>query len=212
MRSCLLGAVGLALILAGCGGGGSPITPVPSAAPTPRATPTPAPTPTPNTTCGLAPGPVVRYAVRPREDKQDNRKVDMRVRARPGFDEVWCIDKDGSHQLDLDSNQRNEENRECCWVYDPQWTITDPNALVTGQEMLFDNPFLRRLFVEPKGREGVVRVRATLDGVNSRPWQTFSGYAEGPLIIVSMSRAEIERDCNCIFLGNGRYAGTSCPK
>ena len=49
-------------------------------------------------------------------------------------------------------------------------------------------------------------------GVNSRPWQTFSGYQEGPLTIVSMSRGEMERDCNCIFLGKRRYAGTNCAK
>jgi hypothetical protein len=154
----------------------------------------------------------VRYAVRPREERVGNRKVDILVRARPGWDEVWCIDKDSAHQLDFDSNQRNDENRECCWVYDPQWTITDPEGFVTGQEVIFDNPFLRRLLVDPKGREGVVKVRATLDGVTSRPWQTLGGYREGPLQIVAMSRAEMDRDCNCIFLGNGRYAGTSCPK
>lgn len=209
-RSCLLRAFGLALILTGCGGGSSPTAPEPTPAPTPQ--PTPAPTPTPNTTCGLAPGPVVRYAIRPREHRVNGRKVDMLVRARPGWDEVWCIDKDSVHQLDFDSNQRNEANQESCWVYDPQWTITDPGSFVTGQEVIFDNPFLRRLHVDPKGREGTVDVQATIDGVRSRPWQTFSGYREGPLQIVAMSRAEIERDCNCVFLGNGRYAGASCPK
>ena len=209
-RSCLLRAVGVGLILAGCGGGRSLTTPEPSPASTPP--PTPAPTPTPNTSCGLAPGPVVRYAVRPRDHRENNRKVDMLVRARPGWDEVWCIDKDSAHQLDFDSNQRNADRQECCWVYDPQWTITDPNGFVTGQEVLLDNPFLRRLHVEPRGREGIVHVQATIDGVNSRPWQTFSGYQEGPLTIVSMSRGEMERDCNCIFLGNGRYAGTNCAK
>jgi hypothetical protein len=83
---------------------------------------------------------------------------------------------------------------------------------VTGQEVILNNPFLRRLHVEPRCREGIVYVQATRDGVNSRPWQTFSGYQEGPLTIVSMSRSEMERDCNCIFLGNGRYAGTNCAK
>ena len=209
-RSCRLRAFGLGLILSGCGGGSSPTTPEPTAAPTQP--PTPAPTPTPNVSCGLAPGPVVRYAVRPREQRLGSRKVDVLVRARPGWDEVWCIDKDAAHQLDFDSNQRNADNRECCWVYDPQWAITDPDGFVTGQEVIFDNPFLRRLQLEPGGREGVVLVQATLDGITSRPWQTFSGYREGPLVIVSMSRAEMDRDCNCIFLGNGRYAGATCPK
>src|SRR5687768_18433524 len=126
VRSCLLRAVGVGLILAGCTGGRSPTTPEPSPASTPP--PAPAPTPTPNTSCGLAPGPVVRYAVRPREHRENNRKVEMLVRARPGWDEVWCIDKDSAHQLDFDSNQRNADRRECCWVYDPQWTITDLTA------------------------------------------------------------------------------------
>ena len=209
-RSCVVLALFLVSMSAACGGGGAPSAPEPTAVPT--APPTPEPTPTPNTTCGLAPGPVVRYAIRPREQRVNNRKVDMLVRARPGWDEVWCIDKDSAHQLDLDSNQRNADNRESCWVYDPQWTITDPNGFVTGQEVIFDNPFLRRLHVDPKGRTGIIRVQGTLDGVKSRPWQTFSGYPEGPLEIVSMSREEMNRDCNCIFLGNGRYAGTSCPK
>jgi hypothetical protein len=155
---------------------------------------------------------VVRYAVRPREQRVNNRKVDMLVRARQGWNEVWCIDKDAAHQLDFDSNQRNADNRECCWVYDPQWTVTDPGGFVKGQEVIFGNPFLRRLHVDPGGREGTVQVQATLDGVISRPWQTQGGYREGPLIVVAMSRAEMERDCNCIFLGNGRYAGASCPK
>jgi hypothetical protein len=210
VRSCLLRAVAVGLILAGCGGGPSPTTPEPSPASTPP--PTPAPTPTPNTSCGLAPGPVVRYAVRPRDHRENNRKVDMLVRARPGWDEVWCIDRDSAHQLDFDSNQRNADRQECCWVYDPQWSIADPNGFVTGQEVLLDNPFLRRLHVDPRGREGIINVQATIDGVKSRPWQNFSGYEEGPLTIVSMSRAEIERDCNCIFLGNGRYAGANCAK
>ena len=210
LRYRFLRAVAVGLILAGCGGGPSPTTPEPSPAATPQ--PTPAPTPTPNTTCGLAPGPVVRYAVRPRDHRENDRKADMLVRARPGWDEVWCIDKDSVHQLDLDSNQRNADRQESCWVYDPQWDIADPNRFVTGQEVLLDNPFLRRLHVDPRGREGIVNVQATIDGVKSRPWQNFSGYEEGPLTIVSMSRGEMERDCNCIFLGNGRYSGANCAK
>jgi hypothetical protein len=57
-----------------------------------------------------------------------------------------------------------------------------------------------------------VFVEAEIDGVVSYPWQSGRGYRREPLQIVSMSKNEIDRDCQCIFRGNGIYEGDRCPK
>jgi hypothetical protein len=164
--------------------------------------------------CGnLAPGPVVRYAITPREQRADNVVTDIRVRARPGFDEVWCIDKDKEHRLDFNSNQRNAQGRECCWVDDPSWDFEDPDRMVqSGAVIANTNGFNYRMRVNPRGARGEVHVEAIIDGVVSFPWQSGSGYKREALRIVSMSRNEIERDCLCTFRGNGIYEGDRCNK
>jgi len=72
--------------------------------------------------------------------------------------------------------------------------------------------FVYRVRIDPQGARNTVGLRANLDNVNSFPWQSGSGYEQGPLQMVTMSAAEIQRDCKCIFLGNGQYEGAGCSK
>jgi hypothetical protein len=164
--------------------------------------------------CGNLPaGPVTRYAISPREQRTNGAITDIRVRAKPGFDEVWCLDKDQDHRLDFNSNQRNAGGRECCWLADPAWDWEDPDSIAQeGQSLAGTNHFNFRLRVNPRGKRGTVYVQAEIDGVKSHDWQSGSGYSIQPLRVVSMSKNEIERDCQCIFRGNGIYEGDRCPK
>lgn len=217
-------AVAALLVVSGCGGS----TTAPRVDPTP--TPTTSSTVNPVTTvstppsstiedpnaskCGnLQPGPVARYAISPREQRTGGAQVDIRVRAKPGFDEVWCIDKDQEHRLDFNSNQRNAQGRECCWINDPSWSYEDPDSIAQeGQSLAGTNHFNFRLRVNPRGKRGTIYVQAEIDGIQSYEWQSSSGYQKQPLRVVSMSKNEIERDCQCIFRGNGIYEGDRCPK
>jgi hypothetical protein len=218
LRAWLLVA-GTALSAA-CGGDTPtvPVTPSPSPtvapAPTPTPTPTPAATPTPSVDkcAGLQAGPVTRLAISPRAHQQDGTDVDIRVRARPGFDEVWCVDKDREHRLDFNLNQRNAGGRECCWVEDPEWSLDDPSDMAGGESVRDQYGFIYRIRVAPGGARGTVGITANLDDIDSHPWQSNSGYPRGPLNIVAMSAAEIQRDCKCIFRGNGVYEGDGCTK
>ena len=216
-----LSAVGALALLSSCGGSTTapPVTtnpPTTITATTTVVTTSPSSTTPPDESlrCGnLAPGPVVRYAITPREQRADGEIVDMKVRARPGFDEVWCVDKDKEHRLDFNSNQRNAAGRESCWVDDPSWRFQDPERFVqTGQVIPNTNSFNYRIRMNPRGARGEVAVEAEIDGVVSYPWQSGSGYAREPLRIVAMSKNEIERDCLCVFRGNGIYEGDRCPK
>lgn len=212
----------LALAMAGCGGGSTPVQPPgpsPTATPAPQPSPTPTPAPSPSPTpgankCGsLPPGPVTRYAITPREQRTDDQSVNMRVRALPNWDEVWCVDKDKTHRLDFNSNQRNADGRECCWVNDPTWRVEDPNDMVESHNAISGtNSFNYRIRLEPRGRRGTVYVEAEVDGVLSFPWQSGAGYRREPLRIVTLAASEIERDCKCIFRGNGQYEGVGCTK
>jgi hypothetical protein len=215
-------AVSVLLLLSGCGGSST----TPQIDPTPTPTSTTATLQTTSTTatttgvdpnldkCGsLAGGPVTRYAISPREQRADGEVTPMRVRARPGFDEVWCIDKDKEHRLDFNSNQRNAQGRECCWIDDPEWDFDDPDRMVqSGQVIVNTHNFNYRMRINPRGARGTVSVTARIDGIPSQPWQSGSGYRIEPFRIVSMSKNEIERDCLCIFLGNGLYEGDRCTK
>src|SRR5262245_38726181 len=138
-------ALGLGLLLP-CGGDSPTTAPPPTTTlPNPPTTTTlPPPTTTTTTTlppgveakcANLQPGPVVRYAISPREQRDDGEKTDgMRVRARPGFDEVWCIDKDKEHRLDFNSNQRNADGKEPCFVNDPVRRVAeDPDGVLLRQ-------------------------------------------------------------------------------
>ena len=70
-----------------------------------------------------------------------------------------------------------------------------------------DHGFNYRLGVDPRGLETSFGVQAQLDGVKSKPWQSGPsvGYAEGPLRIVTLSAADIEKNCKCTYFGNGNY-------
>ena len=73
--------------------------------------------------------------------------------------------------------------------------------------------FNYRMRVNPRGARGTVYVQAEIDGIKSRTTGSRrAATASQPLRIVSMSRNEIERDCLCIFRGNGIYEGDRCPK
>jgi hypothetical protein len=219
MKSSLFSAVGAITLLSSCGGSTTtpPVTTLPvSTTSTTTVITTPTTTTLPGTSdrcANLQPGPVVRYAISPREQRADGDVTDMRVRARPGFDEVWCIDKDQEHRLDFNSNQRNAAGRESCWVDDPTWRFEDPDRFVqSGQTIPNTSNFNYRMRINPRGARGEVAVEAEIDGIVSFPWQSGSGYKREPLRIVSMSKNEIDRDCLCIFRGNGIYEGDRCTK
>ena len=211
-----------AAALAGLSCGGSP-TVIPSPAPptttlAPQPSPSPTPSPIPGAqNCTFEPGPVARLAIQPRGDsfRADGAPADLFVRARTGWDEVVCLDKDKSYRLDFNANQRNAANKECCYEGVVTWAILeDSDGIITSNFMRPDNEdgFIWRFLIDPQGRQGTVSIEATLDGVKSYPWQSASGYRREPLRIVSMSATEIARDCQCIYRGNGVYEGARCPK
>jgi hypothetical protein len=219
------GVAVVALLAVSCGGdstspGGPNPAPTPTPTPTqPTPTPTPAPTPTPTPDVsgkcdGLQPGPVVRFAVAPREDRSDSQgTVDMRVRAARNFDEVLCVDKDDGHILLFNANQRNDNGKECCWENNPSYTVSDPDNLLEGWSTPHPYDFIVRMNAKPNGRRGTVTITGVLDGVEAHPWQSGSGYTQGePLRIEFMSKNEIERDCKCIYRGNAVYEGEGCNK
>lgn len=218
--NAILAAATAAAIFVSCGGD-SGTTPTPQASPStqPTAPPTttPAASPSPSAppasqSCTLAPGPVAKYAIAPRAQQSNEVTTDIRVRARPGFDEVWCIDRAKEHRLDFNSAQKNADGRECCWQNDPVWTVSDPGGFVTSTGTANGNVFNFRLRVDPKGQSGTILVQASIDGVRSYPWQSNSGYKVEPLAIMAMSASDIAKDCKCIFRGNGIYEGEGCTK
>ncbi len=201
---------------AGCGGG-SP-TAVPSPAPPTTTLPSqPSPLPSPSASpitaaCTFAPGPVVRFALQPRELRTNGVQVGIMVRARPNWDEVVCLDRSKSHRLDFNANQRNADGRESCYVGSVAWRIEDPNGIVATTSSRHPDNFIYRFNVEPNGKTASFDVSAELDGLRSYPWQSGSGYRQEPLRVVTMSAAEIVRDCLCVYRGNGVYEGERCPK
>lgn len=214
-------AAAVLLIVSGCGGS-STAPPIDSTTTTTTTTTVNPVTTPPSSTleedpaakcAGLAAGPVTRYAISPREQRADNAVTDIRVRARPGFDEVWCIDKDQEHRLDFNSNQRNAQGRECCWIDDPAWDFEDPDRMVQSAAVIANTRnFNYRMRINPRGARGTVLVQAEIDGIKSHDWQSGSGYNIQPFRVVSMSKNEIERDCQCIYRGNGIYEGDRCNK
>lgn len=213
-------------ILPACGGDSPTVAPPPTTIPSTPPTTTTLPPPSTTTTtttlppgveskcANLQPGPVVRYAISPREQRSDGTQTDgMKVRAKSGFDEVWCIDKDQEHRLDFNSNQRNSNGRECCWINDPEWFVDDPDRVVDSAAPVPNTSnFNYRLRINTHGARATVNVQAVLDGMKSYPWQSGSGYQQGPLQIVAMSANEIARECQCTYRGNGIYEGDRCPK
>jgi hypothetical protein len=213
------GTLVLISMLAGCGGDNSVTPPPPTTTTTIAAQPSPSPTPTATPTppvaqeCTLAPGPVTRLAISPRELRTDGATADVWVRARSGWDEVVCLDNTKTHRLDFNANQRNADGRESCYEGDVAWRVVeDGDGMISDQSSRHEDGFIWRYNIDPRGRNGSIDIEAQLDGVLSHPWQSGSGYRREPLRIVAMSRNEMERDCNCIFRGNGVYEGARCPK
>ena len=209
--------VGAAVVGVSCGG--SP-TVIPSPAPPtttlptqPSPSPVASPSPIVSQECTFAPGPVTRFAISPRQLLTDGVQADVFVRARPGFDEVVCLDRSKTHRLDFNANQRNAEGRECCFEGSAVWRITDdPGQIITASSSRHERDMIWRLNIEPGGRETAFEIEAELEGLKSYPWQSGSGYRREPLRVVTMSANEIARDCLCISKGNGVWEGARCSK
>jgi hypothetical protein len=190
----------------------SPVPPTTTLAPQPSPSPSPSPSPV-QAQCTLAPGPVTRFAISPRELRTDGEQVPVFVRARPNWDEVVCLDRAKAHRLDFNANQRNADGRESCYEGDVTWRVVDDSRqMVTGSSSRHEDGFIWRYTIDPDGQEGAIEIEAELDGLKSYPWQSGSGYRREPLRIVVMSANEIARDCLCIYRGNGIYEGGRCPK
>ena len=102
--------------------------------------------------------------------------------------------------------------KECCWLGFPEWKVDDPGRVVDSAAVRDDFGFIYRLRINTHGERVTVGLSARLDGVDSAPWQSGSGYEKGPLQIVAMGANEITRDCKCIYKGNGIYEGVGCTK
>jgi hypothetical protein len=202
-----LGTIAFAFTWMSCGGPTVPVTPTPT--PTPLPTPAATPTPVVSAQCGnLAPGPVARYAIAPRAARVNGENVPMRVWIQGLWQEAWCLDKDKEYQIDFNSNQRNADGKECCFVNDPEWQVVDDRDHISlGGGSFGEHGFNFRVGVDPRGLETSFGVKAQLDGVNSKAWQSGPsvGYPEGPLKIVTLSAADIEKYCKCTYFGNGNY-------
>jgi hypothetical protein len=155
---------------------------------------------------------VTRFAISPRELRTDGVQADVYVRARPGFDEVVCLDRTKSHRLDFNANQRNADGRECCFEGSAVWRVIDEQGIVTATSSRHERDMIWRLNIDPDGRSTSFEIEAELEGPKSYPWQSGSGYAREPLRVVTMSPSDIARDCLCISRGNGVWEGARCPK
>jgi hypothetical protein len=210
-------AVGAAFLGSSCGGDSPTVTPTPAP---PTTTLASQPSPSPSATaspvaqqCTFAPGPVVRFAISPRELRTDGEQINILVRARPDWDEVVCIDKDKIHRIDFNANQRNANDRESCYEGTVSWTtVSDDDQMITSQSSRHPDNFIWRYNIEPRGRTGTIAIEARLDGLTSYPWQSGAGYRREPFRIVAMGANEMARDCTCIYHGNGVYEGGHCPK
>jgi hypothetical protein len=217
MRRYAIWMVTLGAALAGLSCGDSP-TVIPSPSPTTTLPSQPSPSPSASASpvaqdCILAPGPVVRFAIAPRELRSNGDQVDIFVRARPNWDEVVCLDRDKVHRLDFNANQRNADGRESCYIGDVSWrTVSDDDHMITSESSRHPDNFIWRYNIDPRGRTGTIEVEAQLDGLTSYPWQSGSGYRQEPFRMVAMSANEMARECLCIYRGNGVYEGARCSK
>jgi hypothetical protein len=218
-RYAIMMLVGAALVGSSCGGDGPTV--IPSPAPPTTTLPTqPSPSPAPSASpvaqnCTFAPGPVARFAIAPRQLQTDGPNlVPMFVRARANWDEVICLDKDKTHRLDFNANQRNADGQECCYEGDANWRVVEDSSGMIVNHQSFNHPdnMVYRFTIDPRGRADSFAVEAELDGVLSHPWQSGSGYRREPFRVVTMSANDIARECLCIYRGNGVYEGARCSK
>jgi hypothetical protein len=147
------------LTLAACGGGGSPAGP--DAGPGPSASPTPAPTPTPDPRAGLAPGPIIRFTIKPRIAEPEVRDPLTDAQGR------FILFRE--ERVDIDGTQKNSSNEICAWV-------NPPTYFINGQNMPFNTsngvvlrrgssqPFLLKMTMENRG---TFSVRGSIDGIES---------------------------------------------
>lgn len=205
----------IALLCGSCAGS-SPTQPppAPSPSPTPVAQPSPSPSPPPEAaSCPFAPGPVARLALSPRALLSNDVITPMRVRVVSPSEEVLCLDKDKSHRLDFNLNQKNEAGQECCWVDGPRYRIRqDLVGMVADFGAIDANGFILRVRVEPKGQESSFGVEARLDGVFNYPWESGGRYRQEPLRVITLPGQDIPVLCPCIYFGNGRYEGGNCVR
>ena len=154
-----------AATLSACGGG-SPAGPGTNPTPAPTATPAPTPTPaaTPDPRANLANGPVVNYRIKirsiaPCRDTSNPECSTYRPKVQED-DGAWLVCR--GDFLVLDGNQANAQGQECKWINDPVYRIEDPAGVFA--RLGSSNPFFLRTDISD---EGVVRVVATLDGIQS---------------------------------------------
>jgi hypothetical protein len=146
-----------------CGGGGSPAGPGPN--PTPTTAPTPASTPTPDPRAGLAPGPIIRFTIKPRIVEPDVRDPDVDSQGR------FILHRD--ERVDIDGTQKNASNEICVWINPPVYLINDQNMpFGTSNGVVFrrgsSQPFLLKMTMEGRGTFGV---RGSIDGIESNVLQ-----------------------------------------
>ena len=112
----------------------------------------------PDPRAGLAPGPIVKYAIKVRSIDNGNK-----VYRDPFQDSAgrWVV-YPGEFVV-FDSTQKNAGGELCVWVKDPEWTLNDDNG-VLGPRDGQNNPFLLRTDVKKKGEMSLF---ATVDGVES---------------------------------------------
>lgn len=213
VTNAALRSAAIAVLFCSCGG--SPPTQPPAAPPpSPVAQPSPSPSlPPVSADCPFAPGPVARLALSPRALLSNDVITPMRVRVISPSEEVLCLDKDKSHRLDFNLNQKNEAGQECCWVDGPRYRIRqDPLHMVTDFGAIDANGFILRVRVEPKGQESSFGVEARLDGVFNYPWESGGRYLQEPLRVITLPGQDIPALCPCIYFGNGRYEGGNCVR
>jgi len=210
-----LRSAAIAVLFCSCGGS-SPTQPppAPSPSPPPVAQPSPSPSVPPSAAdCPFAPGPVARLALSPRALMSNDAIAPMRVRVVSPSEEVLCLDKDKSHRLDFNLNQKNEAGQECCWVDGPRYRIRqDLVRMVADFGAIDANGFILRVRVEPRGEESSFGVEARLDGVFNYPWESGGRYRQEPLRVITLPGEDIPALCPCMYFGNGRYEGGSCVR
>jgi hypothetical protein len=206
----------LALAFSSCDGG-SPTQPPPTPPTTvaPEPSPSPVPSASPGSaSCPFAPGPVVRLALFPRELTTDGVSAPMRVRVVSGSEEQLCLDKDKSHRIDFNLNQKNAAGLECCWEDEgPTYRVRQDVAnMVVDYGAVDTNAFVLRMRVEPRGQESGFGVEGRLDGIISHPWESGGRYPREPLRVVTLPGDEIPALCPCIYFSGGRYEGGACVR